>query len=189
MTPSETQQTKIKSLEDCIQLYPGGVPADLVADLMEKAHEDEGNRVWYQATVGKGNYSANDRNCDILSVKNWPDLDHRLFEVLSPLAHEYASQFYGVTITKDEGYCILRYRVGGLHKLHVDHFSSYSRVFGCSIGLNDEYEGGLLSFWDRQKSYKLGAGDILFFPSNFLFPHEVEEVTAGTRYSLITWFN
>ena len=32
----------------------------------------------------------------------------------------------------------------------------------------------------------LSKGDIIVFPSNFMYPHKVEPVT-GTRYSYISW--
>jgi predicted 2-oxoglutarate/Fe(II)-dependent dioxygenase YbiX len=31
------------------------------------------------------------------------------------------------------------------------------------------------------------SGDILLFPSNFMFPHEVKEITKGIRYSFVSW--
>ena len=30
-------------------------------------------------------------------------------------------------------------------------------------------------------------GDLLIFPSNFMYPHKVEPITKGTRYSYISW--
>ena len=33
----------------------------------------------------------------------------------------------------------------------------------------------------------LTKGDIIVFPSNFMFPHRVEPVTKGNRYSYISW--
>jgi predicted 2-oxoglutarate/Fe(II)-dependent dioxygenase YbiX len=34
---------------------------------------------------------------------------------------------------------------------------------------------------------KLNAGDILIFPSVFMFPHRVDKVSKGTRYSFVSW--
>lgn len=52
--------------------------------------------------------------------------------------------------------------------------------------LNDNYKGGNFLFYDEHE-VKLRQGDILIFPSIFLYPHKVREVTEGTRYSFITW--
>lgn len=52
--------------------------------------------------------------------------------------------------------------------------------------LNDDYEGGeFIMFEDEEIKFK--KGDILVFPSIFLYPHKVEPVTKGTRYSFISW--
>ena len=40
--------------------------------------------------------------------------------------------------------------------------------------------------WDS-KVIPLKQGELLIFPSNFMFPHKVEPVTKGTRYSYISW--
>ena len=33
----------------------------------------------------------------------------------------------------------------------------------------------------------LEVGDLLIFPSNFLYPHKVNMVTEGTRHSFVSW--
>lgn len=52
--------------------------------------------------------------------------------------------------------------------------------------LNDDYEGGELIFWNDTK-IELKAGSIMVFPSTFLYPHGVNPVTKGTRYSFVSW--
>jgi predicted 2-oxoglutarate/Fe(II)-dependent dioxygenase YbiX len=34
---------------------------------------------------------------------------------------------------------------------------------------------------------KFKQGDLIIFPSIFLYPHRVEPVTKGVRYSFISW--
>ena len=51
--------------------------------------------------------------------------------------------------------------------------------------LNDDYEGG--EFLVNDRDFNLKQGDIILFPSCFMYPHEVKEVTKGTRYSFISW--
>ena len=52
--------------------------------------------------------------------------------------------------------------------------------------LNDDYEGGeFIMFNDTE--IKFDKGDVLVFPSLFLYPHKVEPVKSGTRYSYISW--
>ena len=52
--------------------------------------------------------------------------------------------------------------------------------------LNNDYEGGEFIMFKNQE-IKLNKGDLLIFPSLFLYPHKVEPVTKGTRYSFISW--
>ena len=48
--------------------------------------------------------------------------------------------------------------------------------------LNDDYEGGELIFWN-QHHVPLKKGQVAVFPSVFLFPHSVNAVIRGVRYS------
>jgi 2OG-Fe(II) oxygenase superfamily len=52
--------------------------------------------------------------------------------------------------------------------------------------LNDDYEGGDFIMWEDTK-IELKQGDVLVFPSVFLYPHRVERITKGTRYSFVSW--
>lgn len=77
--------------------------------------------------------------------------------------------------------------------LHCDHIYSMfdGKIKGIPVlsvlgALNDDYEGGELIFFENTK-INLNAGDIMVFPSNFLFPHRVEKVTRGARYSFVSW--
>lgn len=86
-----------------------------------------------------------------------------------------------------------RYLPGTMMRPHYDHIHSLfdGKIRGIpvlsSVGcLNDDYEGGEFIFYDDFK-VEMNAGDILLFPSNFLYPHRVQEVTSGTRYSFVNW--
>lgn len=86
---------------------------------------------------------------------------------------------------------LLKYNVGGKYEVHTDHFTTLPRALSVIINLNDDYEGGNLIFTDQQdkeiKKYKLGKGSIVFFPSNFLYPHSITPITKGKRYSIVAW--
>ena len=86
---------------------------------------------------------------------------------------------------------LLKYKPGGNYKIHTDHFSTTTRALSIIINLNDNYEGGDLVFTDQRemevKRIKLQKNSIVFFPSNFLYPHKIEPVLKGTRYSIVAW--
>mgnify|MGYP003137882508 FL=1 len=85
-----------------------------------------------------------------------------------------------------------KYKKGTQMRTHYDHIQSMfdGKLKGIPILsivglLNDNYEGG--EFMMRGKEVKLVRGDILIFPSNFMYPHEVKEITEGVRHSFVSW--
>lgn len=76
--------------------------------------------------------------------------------------------------------------------LHCDHIHAVfdGRIRGVPIlsllgALNDDYQGGELYICNQK--IELKAGSLVIFPSNFMYPHEVKEVTSGTRFSYVSW--
>ena len=86
-----------------------------------------------------------------------------------------------------------RYSVGRIMNEHCDHIHSIfpGEPKGVPIltalgALNEDYTGGeFVMFGDKE--YKIKAGEIMVFPSSFLYPHKVNEVKTGTRYSFVSW--
>jgi hypothetical protein len=86
-----------------------------------------------------------------------------------------------------------RYTSHTLMKAHHDHIHSLfdgerKGIPTLSIVglLNDDYEGGNFVFF-KDYEIKLKAGDILIFPSVFMFPHRVDKVSKGIRHSFVSW--
>ena len=73
-----------------------------------------------------------------------------------------------------------------LSVLHYDQASGDEKKIIILGSLNNNYEGGEFIMFDK-KEYKIKAGQVLIFPSFFFFPHRVEPVTKGTRYTYISW--
>ena len=86
---------------------------------------------------------------------------------------------------------LLKYKPGGKYNVHTDHLTNSYRHLSVIMNLNNEYEGGELIFTDQKekeiKKLKLGKGSIVFFPSNFMYPHGIQPVKKGTRYSIVAW--
>ena len=55
--------------------------------------------------------------------------------------------------------------------------------------LNDEYEGGELFFPYFDLKFKPEAGDIVLFPSTFIWAHAALPVESGLKYSAVTMFD
>jgi hypothetical protein len=94
-------------------------------------------------------------------------------------------------ITRLYPYYKIKFPLMESKKIHTDAFTDAFRSLSVIINLNDDYEGGDLVFTDQQhkevKRLKLEKGSIVFFPSNFLYPHGIEPIKKGTRYSVVAW--
>lgn len=78
-------------------------------------------------------------------------------------------------------YRLMKYEKGSWIHPHVDHDIG---IYGsCTINLNTDYEGGTFAFWGGLHKVKLGLGDVMIWPADYFWVHEVEEITEGTRYS------
>lgn len=88
---------------------------------------------------------------------------------------------------------LLKYSPGGKYNIHTDNHTYSPRILSVIMNLNDEYTGGELIFSDQKnkeiKKFKLQEGSIVFFPSNFLYPHGIQPITKGKRYSIVAWLS
>jgi len=88
-----------------------------------------------------------------------------------------------------------RYKEGSIMASHNDHINIHELVDGSRGGnpllsmvgnLNNEYTGS--DFMIKSEIIPLTAGDVVLFPSNFMYPHQVTECLRGIRYSFVQWF-
>lgn len=182
-------------LSNFVVVYKNVVPLHLCKRIL---FEYESSSEWQQALVNDGNSESDHRKCQIIGMTR-PEvvaknltvrsvLDGELYACLEKKAVEYTLKFPSCYMTKDTGFELLRYETGGFFKNHVDVDHGYEeRKVSVSVALNDDYEGGEFYFPYIDKKYKAEAGDALFFPSNFCFPHEVLPIKKGTRYSIVNW--
>jgi len=103
----------------------------------------------------------------------------------------YKAKFNLMNSTKLDQIDLLKYEKGGKYHMHIDSYTTTPRTLSIIINLNNNYEGGDLVFGDNQAKpihrIKLGEGDVIFFPSNFLYPHSIEPIKKGKRYSIVSW--
>lgn len=117
------------------------------------------------------------------------DLSKKLFDPLDEYLLKYKKIYPFLNIkSRDESMHLLKYEKSGHLPAHQDHGVS-TRTLSVLLYLNDDYEGGNIIFRHSNISFKPEAGSILFFPSNFLYVHEVEKITNGVKYSLPNWYH
>ena len=111
-----------------------------------------------------------------------------ILEYIESLKFDWFSEWKGYSAMK-----FIRYHPGQTMQNHCDHIQTLFDGTRKGIPtlsiigiLNDDYEGGeLIMFEDKKIDTK--KGDLLIFPSNFLYPHEITPVTKGVRYSYVSW--
>jgi len=86
-----------------------------------------------------------------------------------------------------------RYSKGQSMAKHCDHIHDVfdGEIKGIPVlsivgVLNDNYKGGEFIMFDDYE-IKFKPGDIIIFPSVFLYPHLVKPVKKGMRYSFVSW--
>jgi hypothetical protein len=86
-----------------------------------------------------------------------------------------------------------RYKKGQIMSKHQDHIQSLFTgdkrgipILSIVAVLNDDYEGGEFIMFDDYE-IKFKPGDLIVFPSVFLYPHLVKPVKKGIRYSFVSW--
>lgn len=97
---------------------------------------------------------------------------------------------------KWHGYTQIRfnkYDINTNMKSHCDHIQSMFDgnrkgipILSIVGMLNDNFSGGEFVMFDSIPIF-IPPGSVVIFPSNFMFPHKVNTVTEGTRYSYVSW--
>ena len=105
--------------------------------------------------------------------------------------------YYGVTFEWYERPQILRYSTGGKYDPHADaeHLNAETKIWMRSLDrdisvllyLNEDYEGGAVSFDKFAFKIQPKAGMLLAFPSDHRYLHAALPVTRGTRYVIVSW--
>ena len=183
-------------LDKYIHVFNDAISSDFCDEIIEEYDDSED---WKPGTIN--DYEINEyRKCEVVylsqdeilekNLKTRKKIDERLFNLITDHLKKYLENYDSlgyVQIKEDTGYMLLRYKTGDYVKKHVDTSSEQHRTLSCSLILNDDYDGGEMSFFDGEVKPDLKRGDLLVFPSSFTYPHEVLPVESGTRYSIITW--
>lgn len=185
-----------KDITEYLKVYKNFLDQDLCDRTVKKLKEIE----WSKHNFTKGATGETVSYDDDLSV-TWVDI---------PEKFEIHSKIWGALeqyIIKDfsnfkpwyagwNGYHALRfnrYDVNTKMAMHCDHIHSMFDgnrkgvpILSIVASLNNDYEGGEFVMWEDQ-IIDFPAGSVMIFPSNFMFPHRVQPVTKGIRFSCVSW--
>jgi len=187
-----------------VYIYKNTLSKDLdLVNRLEKVIEDNGDDwfKWRVAMVGHQQVMKDYRDCVDFKVhkevfhtnekaknsdlKNiYDQIDDRLKVCL-----EHYCSIYNLKMDFQEAVNFVRYSEGQHFQVHSDSGFSYSCTVSTVMYLNDDYVGGGLWFPHVNYTYQPEAGDIVLFPSNFLFAHAALPVEQGVKYSAVTMFD
>lgn len=101
---------------------------------------------------------------------------------------DYQSR-YNINMEYMEAINFVRYGANQHFQVHTDHGFSYTCTVSSVAYFNDDYDGGELWFPYLDLTFKPEAGDIVMFPSTFIYAHAARPVISGTKYSGVTMFD
>lgn len=100
---------------------------------------------------------------------------------------EFVFKSFGVEVFADQ-IGIIRWPPGSYQMPHIDEQVGFSRVAGCVLYLNDDYEGGktYYPYYDRQLTPQKGT--VFAHSANRSHLHGVTRILEKTRYTIgSTW--
>jgi predicted 2-oxoglutarate/Fe(II)-dependent dioxygenase YbiX len=181
-------------LTDYIKVYPW-----LDKELCDQVRKEIDEATWKQHVFynadGKYVTQSGEQELDVSwdNIATRDKLTQKVWEaisqyILTDFKNDYFNGWQGFTHIRFN-----RYREGKTMAKHCDHIHDMfdGKMKGIPtlsiVGfLNDDYEGGEFIMFDDME-IKLKQGDVLIFPSNFLYPHKVNPVTKGIRDSFVSW--
>jgi predicted 2-oxoglutarate/Fe(II)-dependent dioxygenase YbiX len=135
---------------------------------------------------GDGEINTEIRNVERVLLPVYKDIGARL--AAAGLAANNRAWKFNVTHANQAEF--LKYPAGGRYTAHVDTFlnpEGECRKLTVLAFLNDDFKGGRFFIQDGHEKYypPQAKGTVLVFPSFLL--HGVEDITEGTRYSVVCW--
>lgn len=188
--------TMSMNLKDYVKIYDDFLDQKFCKTVIKNLKKDEWEKHSFYVPA-EDNRKSYDTDFQVSLGKNLKEstiINEKLWHIIKKYISEdkniikWFSGWNGYTLARFN-----RYDKNTEMREHCDHIHSIfdGTLKGVPVlsmlgALNDNYEGGDLIMWQDQK-IELKAGQIMVFPSNFLYPHKVTPVTKGARYSYVSW--
>ena len=180
-----------QQISDYIFFYPDVMDTKTCNDIVR--HFDI-SAEWQQSTFSTA--YKNTGTSQVAMDEYWirsPELYYQdIKESFKYCVNDYIGIHDKIKSTEYTDFRMNRYKIGGFMNQHIDniHYShgqkqGYPHLTSL-LFLNDDFEGGDFVLCGDKYIEKI-QGSAVVFPSNFMFPHEVKEVTNGKRFSVMTW--
>tara|TARA_B100001113_G_C20986382_1_gene568423 strand:+ start:318 stop:899 length:582 start_codon:yes stop_codon:yes gene_type:complete len=183
-------------LKDFIHIEKGVIPSQYCNDLIEFLKDQEWNKSLRYNSIDDNIISDDECDMCFISPEDNKQFNTFIIEAGTVYNNKYSYLNSENTSSIMEFFTPVRfnrYNYGQFMNTHQDHIRSIFDgerkgipVLSFIFNFNDDYEGADLCFWDDY-IIPLAKGDIVMFPSTFLFPHRVTKCIKGTRYSGAVW--
>lgn len=180
-------------------MFENYLDSDAVSDLVEYANQCDGDPLM---VIDKDKSTPNNivRTLDKARITERVLLGDRQSELVDLVKTSFldlTKKCIGQPLEWFEKPDLMRYREGGHYVRHADsqnydpETNTWNKVvdrdLGMLIYLNDDFEGGELSFYKLNYQIRPRAGAAVLFPSDQRFLHQAETVKKGVRYAVVSW--
>ena len=164
-----------------IKLFNDQLSSDLCKEIVKELRSCE-----YKHDVVTHTWQTIKRHEELMAILHFTIKDY-----LTELNVDYFTSWNGYSQPRYN-----RYTKSDECKMHCDHIHSLFTsdedpepkgvpILSMVGLLNDDFTGG--EFIIGEKNLNLTSGDVVVFPSNFMFPHKVNTINNGERYSFVSW--
>ena len=188
------------NLDYGINLYRNAIKKEQCSTIINKLENEISKGIpginWSDAKVNDREDISTVRNCVDLKYKKedigtiLPD-NQTLLEIYTYVENGLNNCFidyenlWNLKMQYKEAFNFVKYNPGKYFKVHGDHGPYYVCTISAVVYLNDDYDGGEIEFTRHDLVVKPLAGDIIIFPSNFVYEHSSLEVFSGVKYSVV----
>jgi len=171
---------KVGNSSKNIKLIPNFLSNDEIKYLLENV--DENRKVSFESQKDDSDNAVN-------WMHIYTGIEDR-FDIKGRIGSEIVKAYkFNRIKPKEPQLSVAKWETGTKLNLHVDDLGYVTdNHIPTLVYLNDDYEGGEISFAIHNITIKPKIGDLLIFPGNMHYAHEVKEVLSGTRYTLPIWF-
>jgi predicted 2-oxoglutarate/Fe(II)-dependent dioxygenase YbiX len=180
-------------------MFENFLTPEVCSDLVEFANQCDGERLMVidndQSTPNNVVRVADKRR--ITERVNLGERRSELIELVKSTFIDLTKQCTGRELEWFEAPDLMRYHEGGFYVKHADSQNMdpdtkiWSKVIDRDLSmliyLNDDFEGGELSFYKLNYRIRPRAGAAVLFPSDQRFLHQAEAVKKGVRYAIVSW--
>jgi hypothetical protein len=133
-------------------------------------------------TYGEGVVSRDIRHAYVGRIDD--EFANLLKEKVDPVVMQYSLD-NNIPVSNLEGYHVVRYEKGQYFKEHTDQTDEFPRQISIVLYINDDYEGGTITFTKIGVPIKPDASSLFVFPSTSEFSHSADPIISGTKYIVV----